>query len=342
VKGRQITIKDIAAELGISASTVSRALKDHPDISIKTKKAVNELAEKLHYKPNVVALSLRNSKSNIIGVIIPELIHHFFSSVISGIDDLAYNNGYSVMIAQSNESYEREVSETHAMMASRVAGVLVSVSKKTKDFAHFKNLEDNGIPVVFFDRASKDMKMDKVVVDDFDGAFKAVDYLIKTGCKRIVHFGTSQHLLIGRNRQNGYLHALFKNGIAIDESLIFKCDDYDEAWFLTEKLINSGNKPDGIFAVNDMTAIGALQAVRNCGLKVPEDISVIGFTNGRISTMTDPPLTTVEQHGYEMGQIAVRMLLNHLEKENEENEPETRVLKTDLIIRESTLKLKKE
>ena len=341
MKGRQITIKDIAAELGISASTVSRALKDHPDISIKTKKAVNELAEKLHYKPNVVALSLRNSKSNIIGVIIPELIHHFFSSVISGIDDLAYNNGYSVMIAQSNESFEREVSETHAMMASRVAGVLVSVSKKTTDFAHFQNLEDNGIPVVFFDRASKDVKMDKVVVDDFDGAFKAVDYLIKTGCKRIVHFGTSQHLLIGRNRQNGYLHALFKNGIAIDESLIFKCDDYDEAWFLTEKLIKSGNIPDAIFAVNDMTAIGALQAAKHQGLKVPEDISVIGFTNGRIATMTDPPLTTVEQHGYEMGQIAVRMLLNHLEKENDDREAETRVIKTDLIVRESTLKLKK-
>lgn len=341
MKGRQTTIKDIAAELGISASTVSRALKDHPDISTKTKKAVNELAEKLHYKPNVVALSLRNSKSNIIGVIIPELIHHFFSSVISGIDDLAYKNGYSVMIAQSNESFEREVSETYAMMASRVAGVLVSVSKKTSNFDHFKNLEDNGIPVVFFDRASNDAKMDKVVVDDFEGAFNAVDYLIKTGCKRIVHFGASQHLLIGRNRQNGYLHALFKNGIAIDESLIFKCDDYDEAWFLTEKLINSGKKPDAIFAVNDMTAIGALQAVKHLGLKVPKDVSIIGFTNGRISTMTDPPLTTIEQHGYEMGQIAVRMLFNHLEKESDDYEPETRVIKTDLIVRESTLKMKK-
>ncbi len=340
MKGRKVTIKDIAAELGISASTVSRALKDHPDISIKTKKAVNDLAEKLHYKPNVVALSLRHSKSNIIGVIIPELIHHFFSSVISGIDDLAYANGYSVMIAQSNENYEREVSETYAMLASRVAGVLVSVSKKTKDFEHFQNLEDKGIPLVFFDRASKDMKMDKVVVDDFDGAFKAVDYLIKSGCKKVAHFGTSQHLLIGRNRQNGYLHALYKNGIAIDDSLIFKCDDYDEAWFLTEKLIKSKNMPDGIFAVNDMTAIGALQAVKNTGLKVPEDISIIGFSNGRISTMTEPPLTTVEQHGYEMGQIAVRMLLNHLEKEDEDYEPETRVIKTDLIVRDSTIKIK--
>ncbi len=339
MKGRQVTIKDIAAELGISASTVSRALKDHPDISVETKKAVNELAEKLNYKPNVLALSLRQSRSKIIGVIIPELIHHFFSSVISGIDDLAYANGYSVMIAQSNENFEREVKETQVMLSSRVAGVLVSVSKKTKDFAHFQSLEDNGIPVVFFDRVSKEMKMDKVVVDDFDGAYKAVDYLIKTGCKRIAHFGTSLHLLIGKNRHNGYLHALFKNNIPIDDSLIFKCDDYDEAWYLTEKLVKSGNMPDGIFAVNDITAIGALQATKHLGLRVPEDISIVGFTNGRISTMSDPPLTTIEQHGYEMGQIAVRLLLNRLEKDEDDHEPETRVIKTDLIVRDSTKQL---
>ena len=339
MKGRQVTIKDIAAKLGISASTVSRALKDHPDISIETKKAVNELAEKLNYKPNVIALSLRQSSSKIIGVIIPEMIHHFFSSVISGIDDLAYANGYSIMIAQSNENYEREVNETQVMLSSRVAGVLVSVSKETKDFTHFQNLADKGIPVVFFDRASNKMKMDKVVVDDFDGAFKAVDYLIKTGCRKIAHYGTSMHLLIGKNRHNGYLHALFKNKIPIDDSLIFKCDDYDEAWYLTEKLIKSGNTPDGIFAVNDITAIGALQAAKHMGLHIPEDISIAGFTNGRISTISDPPITTIEQHGYEMGQIAVRLLLNRLEKEDNEYEPETRVLKTDLIIRDSTKKI---
>jgi len=337
MKKRQITIKDIAKELGISPSTVSRALKDHPDISVKTKLAVNELAKKLKYKPNEIALSLRHSKSNIIGVIIPELIHHFFSSVISGIDDLAYSNGYSVMIAQSNESYKRELKETQVMLSSRVAGLLVSVSKETKDFEHFKNLEENGLPIVFFDRVCKEMKTDKVVVDDFDGAFQAVDYLIKTGCKKIAHFGAAQHMLIGRNRQNGYLHALFKNGIAIDDNLIFKCDDYDEAWYLTEKLIKSKNIPDAIFAVNDATAIGALQAIKHNGLKVPKDISVVGFTNGKISTMADPPLTTIDQHGYEMGQIAVRLLLNRLEKEDEDITPETRVIKTDLIIRGTTM-----
>ena len=340
MRKRQITIKDIAKELGISASTVSRALKDHPDISVKTKLAVNDLAKKLKYKPNEVALSLRHSKSTIIGVIIPELIHHFFSSVISGIDDLAYSNGYSVMIAQSNENYQRELKETQVMYSSRVAGLLVSVSKETKDFEHFKTLEANGLPIVFFDRVCKDMKIDKVVVDDFDGAYKAVEYLIKTGCKKIAHYGASQHLLIGRNRQNGYLHALFKYGIAIDDNLIFKCDDYDEAWYLTEKLIKSGTLPDAIFAVNDSTAIGALQAVKHYGLRIPEDISIIGFTNGKVSTITEPPLTTIDQHGYEMGQIAVRLLLNRLEKDEDDYTPETRVIKTDLIIRKSTRILK--
>jgi len=342
MKSRQVTIKDIAKELGISPSTVSRALKNHPDIGIKTKKDVNELARKYKYKPNEVALSLRNSKSNIIGVIVPEVVHYFFSSIISGIDDLAYANDYNVMVAQTNEDFEREVHSTQGMLSSRVAGLLVSISKSTRNFDHLINLENNGIPVVFFDRVCPDMNNDKVVVDDFEGAYRAVEHLIKTGCKKIMHYATGQHLLIGRNRQNGYLHALFKNGIKADDSLIFRCEEHNDAIKLTEKLIRSGNIPDAIFAVNDMTAIGAMVAIKNLGLRIPEDISVVGFTNGSISTITDPPLTTVEQHGYEMGQIAVRLLLNRLARGDKEYNPEIRVLKTDLIIRGSTKNLKNE
>jgi LacI family transcriptional regulator len=342
MKGRQITIKDIARELGISPSTVSRALKGHPDISNETKRAVNELARKLKYKPNEIALSLKNSRSNVIGVIIPEVVHHFFSSVISGIDDLAYANDYNVMVAQTNENYEREVHSTFGMLSSRVAGLLVSISKNTKDYEHLINLEQNGIPVVFFDRVCTEIETDKVVVDDFEGAYRAVEHLIKTGCRKIVHYAAGQHLLIGRNRQNGYLHALYKNGIPIDDNLIFKCDDFNEGMHLTEKLIRSGKKPDAIFAVNDMTAIGAMVSIKNAGLKIPDDISIIGFTNGLISTMTDPPLSTVEQHGYEMGQIAVRLLLNRLSRNEDDYSPEIRVLKTDLILRGTTKSLKED
>ena len=342
MKGKQITIKDIARELGISPSTVSRALKNHPDISNATKQSVNELARQLKYKPNEVALSLKHSKSNIIGVIVPEIVHYFFSSVISGIDDLAFANDYNVMVAQTNENYDREVHSTAGMLSSRVAGLLVSVSKNTKDFEHLLNLEQHGIPIVFFDRVCTEIETDKVVVDDFNGAYRAVEYLIKTGCQRIVHFAAGQHLLIGRNRQNGYLHALYKNGIPVDDSLIFKCDDYNEAAHLTEKLIRSGKEFDAIFAVNDMTAIGALTSVKNMGLKVPEDISIIGFTNGLISTMTEPPLSTIEQHGYEMGQIAVRLSLNRLSKNDENYRPDVRVLKTDLILRGTTRTLEED
>ncbi len=342
MKGRQVTIKDIARELGISPSTVSRALKNHPDISNATKNAVNDLARKLNYKPNEIALSLKHSKSNIIGVIVPEVVHYFFSSVISGIDDLAYANDYNVMVAQTTENYEREMHSVQGMLSSRVAGLLVSVSKSTKSYEHFRTLEQNGIPIVFFDRVCAEIDTDKVVVDDFDGAYRAVDYLIKTGCKRIVHFAAAQHLLIGKNRQNGYLHALYKNGIPVDDNLIFKCDNYNEAAHLTEKLIRSGNTPDAIFAVNDMTALGALSTIKSIGLRVPDDISIIGFTNGLISTMSDPPLSTIEQHGYEMGQIAVRLLLNRLSKDEEDYTPEIRVLKTDLVLRGTTKTLKED
>jgi DNA-binding LacI/PurR family transcriptional regulator len=340
--GHQITIKDIAKELGLSPSTVSRALKDHPDISFETKRAVNDLARKLKYKPNEIALSLKHSRSNIIGVIIPEIVHYFFSSVISGIDDLAYTNDYNVMVAQTNENFEREVHCAQGMLSSRVAGVLVSISKNTKDCEHLKNLEQNGIPVVFFDRVCDQTNIDKVVVDDFEGAYRAVEYLIKTGCRKIAHYAAGQHLLIGRNRQNGYLHALFKNGIPVDDGLIFKCDDYKEGLELTEKLIRSGKIPDAIFAVNDMTAIGAMMAIKNMGLKIPDDISIIGFTNGLISNITEPPLSTIEQHGYEMGQIAVRLLLNRLAGNVEDYNPEIRVLKTDLILRGTTRSLKED
>ncbi len=335
---KQTTIKDIARELGIAPSTVSRALKNHPDISDATKKAVNDLAQKLNYKPNAIALSLKNNKTKLIGVIVPEVVHYFFSSVISGIDDLAYKNEYSVMMAQSNEDFEKEINTVYAMMSGRVAGLLVSVSKTTREFAHFKTAINSGIPVVFFDRVCDNIKTGKVVVDDFGGAYEAVSYLIKTGCKKIVHFATTQHLLIGKNRQNGYLHALFKNGIAIDDKLIFECDNYEQAINITNELVKSNQIPDAIFAVNDMTALGALAALKHNGINVPEKVSIIGFSNGLISSVSDPQLSSIEQHGFKMGQIAVQMLLDKLNDSSSVVEQE-KVLKTNLILRGTTRQL---
>ena len=337
MRSGQVTIKDIAKELGISASTVSRALKDHPDISVKTKEAVNALAKAWHYKPNAVALSLRSSKSNVIGVIIPEIVHHFFSSVISGIEKVAHDAGYNVMIFQSNESFKRELNNTQALLSSRVDGVLVSMSKETKDFEHFRELRRNGIPIVFFDRICNDLSSDNVIVDDFAGAFSAVQHLIDTGCKRIAHLSAPQHMLLGQNRQKGYRQALLKNKLPIDDDdLIIKCDSFDEAKELVPSLLALPNRPDAIFAVNELTAAGALNVVKKAGLRVPEDISIIGFTDGIVSRVTDPALTTLEQHGNEVGLKATELLLERIKEGGMDYEPVTRVVKTSLVIREST------
>jgi len=336
MRSGQVTIKDIAKELGISASTVSRALKDHPDISSKTKIAVNELAKKWNYRPNAVALSLRHSKTNIIGIIIPEIVHHFFSSVISGIEEIAYKAGYNVMMFQSNESYEREIANVQALLSSRVDGVLVSMSKETKDYSHFKELRDNGIPIVFFDRICNELSSDNVIVDDFAGAFAAVDHLINIGCKRIAHLSAPQHMLLGQNRQKGYRQALLKHKISVDEDLIVPCDNYEEALVKTPELLKLQNPPDAIFAVNELTAAGALLAVKKAGYNVPNDISIVGFTDGLVSRVTDPNLTTLEQHGYEVGLKATELLVNRIKNGEMDYEPVTRVVKTNLIVRGST------
>jgi len=339
MRSGQVTIKDIAKELGISASTVSRALKDHPDISSKTKEAVNKLAKEWHYKPNAVALSLRHSKTNIIGVIIPEIVHHFFSSVISGIEEIANKAGYNVMMFQSNESFEREIANVQALLSSRVDGVLVSMSKETKDFSHFKELRDNGIPIVFFDRVCNELSSDNVIVDDFAGAFAAVEHLINIGCKRIAHLSAPQHMLLGQNRLKGYRQALLKHKMPIDENLIIKCDSYEESIELTPELLKLSTPPDAIFAVNELTAAGALTAVKKVGFRVPEDISIVGFTDGLVSRTTDPNLTTLEQHGYEVGLKASELLVGRIKEGDMDYEPVTKVVKTNLIVRGSTKKL---
>ena len=338
MRGSQITIKDIARELKISPSTVSRALKDHPDISEKTKKAVREFAKKYGYRPNPIALSLLQNKSNIIGVVIPEIVHYFFSSVISGIEELASSHGYNVMICQSNESYERELDVVQALSSSRIDGLLISISKHTNNFDHLKNLEKIGIPIVFFDRGCEEIDTHKVVVDDFKGAYLAVEHLIKIGRKRIAHLSGPQNLSIGQLRLDGYKQALLDNKIPYDERLVVNCDSFDESLKITPKLLSLQNPPDAIFAVNDLTAAGTLNVVKRLGLRTPEDIAIVGFSNERISTMTDPTLTTVDQHGYEMGQEAMRLLLKRFSTKIEDFVPYTSEIKTSLVVRESTVR----
>ena len=307
MKKSQITIKDIARELGISPSTVSRALKDHPDISAETKKAVSDLANKYHYTPNSIALSLRSRKSNVIGVVIPQIVHFFFSSVISGIEEVAEENGYNVMVCQSDESYEKEIRNIQTCISSRIDGILVSMSKNTHQYSHFEKVLNDGIPLVFFDRVCPGVKADRIVVDDYNGAFTAVEHMIKGGCKRIAHLGAPMHLLIARNRLNGYMDALKKYGITVDKDLILECDNRDCALERTPALFNNDNPPDGIFAVNDLTASGALTAVKRMGLSVPDDVAICGFSDGLVAQVVEPQVTTVEQPGFEVGNASARL-----------------------------------
>jgi DNA-binding LacI/PurR family transcriptional regulator len=333
----QVTIKDIARELGISPSTVSKALKGHPDISSSTKKAVKELVERWNYKPDPIALSLKGGLSKAIGVIVPEIVHYFFSTVISGIEDLAYDSGYHVMFCQSNESYEREVKAVETLLSSRVDGILVSLCKVTRNFDHFRKIIENGIPLVYFDRICDEIETDRVIVDDEAGAFEGVNHLIKTGCREIIHLSGPLNLLIAKNRMEGYIRALKENNIPVRDENIIKCDTSEEAISIVPGLFNRAKKPDGIFAVNDLTAAQAMKIVKNLNYKVPDDVSFLGFTSGMTSDLTDPTLTSVDQHGYLVGKEAVRLLINRLESK-EEKPFQTTIIKTELVIKGSTRK----
>ncbi|MBK7175181.1 MAG: LacI family DNA-binding transcriptional regulator [Bacteroidales bacterium] len=334
-KPTPLTIKDIARNLGVSVSTVSRALKDHPDISSETKMMIKTYAEQVNYRPNVLALSLRKQKSNTIGLIIPAIVHHFFSSVISGIEDLAYKEGYNLIICQSNENQHREAINLQTLIDHRVDGILVSLSKTTQEFDHFREAIDSGTPIVFYDRVSDELEVDKVITDDFEGGRIATHHLINRGCRKILHLAAPQHLLIGKNRSNGYCEALRENNLEVREDWILKCDTREEVLTLRNHLINLAPEIDGIFAVNDSTAIEAIRVLQSHNFRVPEDIAVIGYGDGPNATIIHPELTTVVQKGYEMGRESVKMLLRRLNNPAAEINFQTKVFKPTLIVRQS-------
>lgn len=336
MKKRQITIKDIAKALSISPSTVSRSLADHPDISKETKETVIAYAKEHKYKPNPLATSLRTNSNKIIGVILPEIVHYFFSSVLSGIQDEADKEGYRILISHTNENYDREIRSAQAMLEARVCGILSSVAKTTTQYDHFQELIDNDIPLVFFDRICKGILTDRVVVDDYNGVSSAVEYLIQTGCKRIAFFGSTSQLAISNNRRMGYEDALRKNQLGVDPELMIVCDNYHDAPILTEKMLALPNPPDSFFAVNDETAIGILNKVKALGYRVPEEISICGFTNNSLGEFSDPQLTSVDQHGYEVGTTAMRLLLDRLKEKQPEQKIISKIIKTKLIKRQTT------
>ena len=339
MKSGQVTIKDIARELNISVSTVSRALADNPLVKPATKKAVTELAEKLNYQPNFTALSLRNNTTKTLGVILPQVVHEFFANVLRGIEDVAYSKGYSVIICNTHESFEREVIDAKTLMNGRVDGVLACVSKETNDFKHFQEFKNRSIPLVFFDCVVNDIDTDKVIIDDHDAAFNAVSHLLKSGRKNIAYVGGPEGLLISKNRFKGYQDALEAEGIKMNKAIIThnNAGKFEDGQQSVKEILGKSKSIDGLFAATDMLALGAIKELKARGYHVPQDISVCGFSNWKISEIYEPSLTTVDQPGYDMGEISANMLFSQIDHKNEDTyKPETRVLKTSLIIRESS------
>ena len=329
------TITDIAKKLSIAPSTVSRALSDHPDISNETKLQVRKLAKEIGYTPNTIARSLKSSRTTIIGVIVPEIKHDFFSSAISGIEEVAYQAGYTIIVCQSNESYEREVVNANVLMHQRVAGVIVSIAQTTKTGDHFQDMINRKIPLVFFDRVCDDVVASKVIIDDYKSSFDAVTFLIRKGYKNIAHFAGPKDLGICIKRWNGYVDALKQAEMPIAPEFVLygglhEQDGYDSM----DKLLKSGKIPDAIFAVNDPVAIGAFQRIKEAGLKIPSDVAIMGFSDNKIASLVDPQLTTVSQPSFEMGRKAAHILIDLIE--GKECEPKTFVLDAELVVRGST------
>ena len=334
-----MTMKDIARELGISVATVSRALSDSPRISEERRRQIQAYAREHNFTPNVLAESLRHSRvkpMKIIGVIVPELVHYYFASVLKGIEEEAEQHGYRIMVAQSGENYEREVRLCQSFYENKVCGIIVSQAKDTQHYEHFQRLIDAGVPLVFYDRICTGVNASRVVVDDYMGAFNAVTHLIETGCRRIAYFGSQMNLEISKNRFNGYKDALLKNRLPYDEQLTRVCDNRQDAEMITPTLFDGDYYPDAFFAVNDDTAIGILYTVKRMGLRVPEDISICGFTNGFRSLACDPMLTTVEQRGMRVGEEAANILIGHVEGRLPMDRAEKRIVRTRLIIRGTT------
>ena len=334
-----LTMKDIAHELGVSVATVSRALSDSPRISEVQRKRIQQYAREHNFTPNVLAESLRHSRVKpikMIGVIVPEMVHYYFSSILKGIEEEASRQGYRIMVAQSGERYEREVQLCQSFYENKVCGIIVSQAKDTQRYEHFQRLIDAGVPLVFYDRICTGVNASRVVVDDYMGAYNAVSYLIDTGCRRIAYYGSQMNLEISKNRFNGYKDALLKHGLPFDQQLTRTCDNREDAEIITPDMFDGDRYPDAFFAVNDDTAIGILYTVKRMGLRVPEDISICGFTNGERAVACDPMLTTVEQRGVRVGEEAASVLIGHVEGRLPKVHAERRIVRTRLIIRGTT------
>jgi LacI family transcriptional regulator len=335
------TLKEIAKELGVSISTVSKALNGSPEISEPTKQRVKEYAKLKNYKPNVIGLSLKNRRTKTIGVIIPNILNSFFAKVFTGIEKVADEKGYNIITCISNESIEKEINALEMLSNGTIDGFILSISEesqKLEKFGHFNSIINEGTPIVMFDRISDEVNCDKVIVDDFESAVNATEHLIKTGCKRIALFSTIDNLSVGKLRAKGFYKAIDSKGIEVDKNLIILTENNEDFDAKTKNFFDKNNV-DAVFALDEHAAVSAIKLGIKKGLKIPEELSVIGFADGVWSRRMTPSLSTVSQHGPEIGEVAAQMLIDKLESKEEDLAFKTTIIKTELRQRDSTRKL---
>ncbi len=335
----KLTLKQIAKELDVSISTVSKALKDSSEIGEDTKDKIKAFAKLYNYKPNNIALSLKNRKTKTIGIIIPEIVHHFFTTVISGVEKVANELGYNVLVCLSDNSFDKEVLNMEMLANGSTDGFIMSLAKETMqkgDYHHLQETINQGMPLVLFDRVVDEIACDKVIIDDVIGAKKAVNHLVEIGCKRIALITTVDYVIVGKLRTHGYQQALYEAGLPIDESMILKIEEMENSEAEIEHFLKEKNV-DGVFAVNEHFAISAIKTLQENNKKIPEDVSVIGFTDGELSKRFIHSLTTVSQHGERMGEEAARILIDKLERPaSDDDNYKTIIVETGLVKRNST------
>jgi LacI family transcriptional regulator len=334
---KRVTIQDLANELNTTTSTISRALRNHPSISKGMKEKVLALAKIKNYQVNSIAANLRSGKSKNIGIVVPRINRDFFANVISGIEEVANNEGYSVVICQTHDKYEKEKNCIEAFLRTRVEGIIISVGLETMDFNHLKRISDLNVPLIYFDRVQEGAKSISIVNDDVEGAMQGVNHLLEMGYKRIAHLGGPSHINIYRNRKQGYLNALLKNKIPIDNDIILEINLRSESGKESiEKLKSLKNPPDAIFSSSDYAALGAMNWLKENNFKIPEEIGIVGYSNEKFTSYISPSLTTIDQHSLEMGKYAAKTFFDVIKTKDKELVLTSLAINPKLIIRESS------
>ena len=337
--GKEVTIYDIARKLNISPATVSRGLHDHPTISLKTKKRILEMVEELGYRTNHFARNLRQQHTKTIGVIVHELNSNFITSVLAGIEKVTTEAGYDLIIAHSAEDAEKEAANAKNLFNKRVDGLIASLAFDTTNLDHYKPFADKGVPVIFFDRVEQTGKNTVVVIDNYRCGYLATSHLIEQGCTRIAHITSSLKRNVYAQRYKGYMEALSDNQIPFDESLLIVADLSEQAGIQSaEKVLTMDPRPDGLFITNDFVAAVCIRTLKEAGIRIPQDMAVVGFNNDVIGKLIEPALTTINYPGIDMGEIAARNLVNHLQGNNNLRQTNTIVVRSELIVRQSSLK----